>query len=469
MEQHRKATIIVNDEVWAQVKGLASEDHLFLWNYFAIEVEGSFYNPKRRLGLWDGKIRFYDKSGKIFLRKIETLVTLLEKWRYTIELQDNRRLVPACTTRATPGMFRPAGLSFDLRDYQIQAINTALDTGSGILLMGTGAGKTLVCAALCQCYGTNGLRCIVIVPSSDLVEQTSATLRLAGVDHGVYSGAKKDLSHPHVIATWQSLQHNMEIMKDFQVLIGDECHEASAKTIGELITNHGRHIAYRFGMTGTMPKGKTEVFTLEGSLGNVIFEISCAELIKRGYLSDLEIQPVEIQELVEENFPDYPAEKLYVGKQPARLDFIADLIIDGANKYGNTLVLVNNIKQGQQLQKLIKDSVFLYGNTENEVRAEWYSMFQEKDDLIVIATIGIARQGLSIDRIFHLMFIDVGKSFTRAIQSVGRGLRKAHDKNFVHISDVYSSLKFGKKHFALRKKYYKDAQYKVLTTIKANL
>jgi superfamily II DNA or RNA helicase len=272
-----------------------------------------------------------------------------------------------------------------------------------------------------------------------------------------------------VIATWQSLQNNPQVVTDFQCLIVDEAHGASAKTIGDLITEHGKHIAYRYGFTGTIPKPETDRLTLRGSLGEVLYRITAAELIAMGYLAQLEIEPVEIQEKVDEEFPDYSAEKAYTSKSAERLDFLADLIIARASQYGNTLVLVNTIKQGQQLQKLIKNSVFLHGATESDVRAEWYSTFAERDDLIVIATSGIASTGISIDRVFCLMLIDAGKSFIKCIQSIGRGLRIGHDKTFVHVTDVYTGLKWGRKHSRERARFYKDATYPVLKIAKAKL
>lgn len=252
-------------------------------------------------------------------------------------------------------------------------------------------------------------------------------------------------------------------------VIVSNCHGAKASVISDLITNHGKHIGYRFGLTGTIPKPETDQMALRGSIGPILFEINAADLITMGYLAKLEIEPIEIQENVSEEFPDYSSEKAYVGKSADRLDFMADLIISRAEQYGNTLVLVNSIKQGQQLQKLITDSVFLCGSSENDVRAEWYSLFADRDDLIVIATAGIASTGISIDRVFQLFLIDAGKSFVRTVQSVGRGLRKAHDKDFVHISDVHSGLKYGKKHFKERKKFYLEAGYPVLKTLKMKL
>lgn len=466
----KQAQIWIKDEVWMTVTGLTPADHLFLWNKYGIEVEGSFFMPARKLGRWDGKLRFFDKNGKIFLRFCEDICKYLDQWGYEATLHDTRRAVPMVEKRLTNSWFDgKSQVPIQIRPYQVDAVNAALNATSGILVMATGAGKTICVAAMCDLLGEAAIRCIVIVPSSDLVTQTSNTFKLCGIEHGIYSGSTKNLEAPHIIATWQSLQNNPTVMGMFQCVIVDEAHGASAKTIGDLITEHGKHIPYRFGFTGTMPKPLTDQYTLRGSLGEVLYEITAADLISMGYLANLEIEPIEIQEKAEEDFPDYGSEKAYTSKQPERLDFLADLAIDRASKYGNTLILVNTIKQGQQLKKLIKDSVFLHGADENEVRAEWYSLFATRDDLIVIATVGIASTGISIDRIFHLMLIDTGKSFTRCIQSIGRGLRKATDKDFVHVTDVYSSLKWGKKHARERVKFYKEAKYPITKVVKAKL
>ena len=326
--------------------------------------------------------------------------------------------------------------------------------------------NTWMIAALCDAASKGGHRSIVIVPSSDLVEQTAATFRLGCLDVGIYSGSNKDLNHEVVVATWQALQNNPVVMQDFQCIIVDEAHGASAKVIGDLINNHGKHCAYRFGFTGTFPKPKTDQMTLIGSIGPVLYEISAADLIRMGYLAKLEIEPIEIQETADEEFPDYAAERAFINKNADRLDLIADLVISKADEHGNTLVLVNSIKQGEALQKLIKDSVFLYGATENEVRAEWYHMFENTDNLIVIATFGIASTGISIDRVFNVTMIDAGKSFVKTIQSIGRGLRKANDKDRVHCVDIHSNLKWSKRHFKERKKYYLQAEYPIRKIMK---
>lgn len=465
----KKCIITVQDEVWAVLSGLEPPDLKILVSKMEFMVEGAHFMPLVRLGRWNGKIKFLSDAGKIYFRLLEDVIPYLELWGYQLELNDLRKPVELVEERIYPNFFidDPAHeLGAVLRPYQVDAVNAALSAGSGFILAATGAGKTLMISGLAKIMNRAGNRTIVIVPSSDLVEQTAATMRLGQLDVGIYSGAKKDIHHGTVVATWQALQNNPVVMQDFKCIIVDEAHGASAKTIGELINNHGKDCAYRFGFTGTFPKPKIDQLSLRGAIGGILYEISAADLIRMGYLAQLEIEPIEIQATVDEEFPDYGSEKTYLSKSTERLELIADLIIAKAQQFGNTLVLVNSIKQGKELQKLIKDSVFLHGATENEVRAEWYHMFDKVDNLIVIATFGIASTGISIDRVFNLMMVDAGKSFIRCIQSIGRGLRKASDKDRVHCCDIHANLKWSRKHYRERNRYYTDASYPLTKVVK---
>ena len=466
------ARITVKDEVWCHVTGLEPQDQTFLEKKFAIPVEGAFFMAAYKLGRWDGKIKFFAPDGKIYFRLLDEVVPFLDAWGYEVDLRDTRKPVELIPTRIDAGWFLrvpDTSIKVELRPYQVMAVNLALAATSGFIVAATGSGKSWMIGGVSAVLADAGKRTLIIVPSSDLVRQTVIPLRFTRLDVGTYDGNEKDTAHAVVVATWQALQHNPRIVEDYDCVIVDEAHGATAKTIGELINVHGKNIPYRFGFTGTMPKPKLDIMTLRGVIGETLFTITARELMDMGYLAELDIEPVQIIDNVEEEFPDYSSEKTFLSKSPARLELLADLIISKADTFGNTLVLVSSIKQGKELQKLIKDSVFLHGDTENDVRAEWYSMFENRDDLIVIATFGIASTGISIDRIFCEIMIDAGKSFKRCIQSIGRGLRKGRDKDKVHLVDVHSGLKWSMKHFKERKKHYKEAEYTVLKTVKINV
>lgn len=485
----QKCYLTVRDEVWCHITGLKPEHNEFLWNKFAIFKDGYFWMPSYKLGRWDGKIRFFDKTGKTYFRLIDKILPYIEGWGYDIELTDNRKAFQnplidgELTTYDHEGLEFPLALTadgcnvipnaeikpgtpFNLRPYQLQAVKVAIESGSGFIIAGTGAGKTSITAAISHIYSQAGYRTITIVPSGDLVTQTADWYKLLGMDTGIYSGDTKDIDHDNVVATWQSLQYNPALLAKFQCLIWDEAHGIQAEVAQKLINESGKHIAYRFGVTGTLPKPELDQTSLFSSIGPVLIEIPAWWLMKHGYLAKVDIQPVELDETyVDEEFTDYAAEKAFLSKSPSRMEKIADLIISNCATHGNTLVLVNSIPFGQKLASLIKGAVFLYGESPKDLRKEHYDMFDEHDDLIVIASAGIASTGISIDRVFCLMMIDPGKSFIKAIQSIGRGLRLADDKKFLFAVDVSSKLKWAKKHAKERAKYYAEAQYNVLKKI----
>lgn len=458
----KKCFLTVKDEVWVYLNGLQPADSDFLWNKYGVHVDGYFFMPAYKLGRWDGKIRFFEKTGKTYLRLLPEIIEYLDKWGYDLELRDERIGWAPCERRVDADWFTQNGnVDIKLRPYQFDAVNLALENGCGFIIAGTGAGKSLICAALCDAYGKDNHKTITIVPSSDLVSQTAKWYQICGMDVGEYSGASKDLDHQHIVATWQSLQNNPNLMKLFQVFVWDEVHGAKASVAQKLIAEAGKNIPFRFGVTGTFPKPEADRLALLSTIGPILTEISARWLIDNGYLAEIEIDVIRTKDSVfsDGDFPDYPSERAYISRSENRLDFIADLVIERCQKYGNTLVLVNSIDFGKKLQALIKDSVFLYGASEKDERKMHYDTFADQNDLIVIATSGIASTGISIDRVFCLMLIDAGKSFIKAIQSVGRGTRLAHDKNKVYVTDVCADLKWSKKHSNERIKYFKEAKY----------
>jgi superfamily II DNA or RNA helicase len=158
-------------------------------------------------------------------------------------------------------------------------------------------------------------------------------------------------------------------------------------------------------------------------------------------------------------YNNYQSELTYLTTDKKRLDYLAGLIQTLALD-GNTLVLVDRIKTGEGLiERLGDEVVFISGSMKSKDRKEEYDEVSEADNKIIVATYGVAAVGINIPRIFNLVLLEPGKSFVRVIQSIGRGIRKAKDKDSVRIWDITSSAKFSKRHLTERKKYYKEANY----------
>jgi superfamily II DNA or RNA helicase len=165
---------------------------------------------------------------------------------------------------------------------------------------------------------------------------------------------------------------------------------------------------------------------------------------------------VQLQD--DKEFGDYQAELKFLLSDSNRLDKMAELI-DKIKETGNTLVLVDRVNAGHALVERLDDAVFVSGGMKIVDRKEEYDDVATSTNKIIIATYGVASTGINIPRIFNLVLLEPGKSFVRVIQSIGRGIRKAEDKDFVQIWDITSSCRFAKRHLTARKAFYKEANY----------
>jgi superfamily II DNA or RNA helicase len=236
----------------------------------------------------------------------------------------------------------------------------------------------------------------------------------------------------------------------------DEVHMAKADALKTLLTGVMAHVPIRWGLTGTVPKEEYEFVSLRCSIGDVLGKLSASELQEQGVLANCHVNVLQLVDHVE--YKSYQDELKYLLETDGRLDYISTLV-DSIRKSGNTLILVDRIAPGQALVEKIKDSVFVSGGTKADDRKEQYDEVATSEDKVIVATYGVAAVGINIPRIFNLVLIEPGKSFVRVIQSIGRGIRKAEDKDFVQIWDITSTCKFAKRHLTKRKQFYREANY----------
>jgi len=472
------ARLIIKDEVNVKIEGLDLHERKELSNMFKYEIPGARYLPAVRLGRWDGKIAFFQMGGSTYVNLLPEIIPYLDSQGYHLELEDLRDYKTQYdfeeVTETTfehimwPAKHPMAGQPIVLRDYQVEIINKFLENPQCLQEIATGAGKTLITAALSYCCEPHG-RTIVIVPNKSLVTQTEADYINMGLDVGVYFGDRKEFGKTHTICTWQSLNillkgsrnHEVDItigefLQDVVCVMVDEVHMAKADALKTLLTGVMAHIPIRWGLTGTIPKEDYEFVSLKCSIGDVIGRLSASELQEQGVLANCHVNVLQLVDHVE--YKDYQSELRYLLETEARLDYIAKLV-ESIRKTGNTLVLVDRIAPGRALIEKIKDAVFVSGGTKADDRKEQYDDIATMDDKVIVATYGVAAVGINIPRVFNLVLIEPGKSFVRVIQSIGRGIRKAEDKDFVQIWDITSTCKFAKRHLTKRKQFYKEANY----------
>ena len=484
----RECKLIIKDEVNVKLEGLELGDRKTLMKMFEYEKPGARFLPSVRLGRWNGKISYFSLGGSTFVNLLPEILPLLDQAGYDIELQDLRQYTTtfnfneikedSFANHTWPDKHPMAGQPVMLRDYQVEIVNNFLKNPQALQEVATGAGKTIMTAALSHSVEAYG-RSIVIVPNKDLVTQTERDYTNVGLDVGVYFGDRKEYGKTHTICTWQSLGNMLkktkageadisigEFIEDVVCVIVDEVHMAKADVLKELLTGVMSHIPIRWGLTGTIPKSEFDFKALFVSLGPVINKLSASELQDKGVLAQCHVNIVQLQDHAE--FTNYQSELKYLLEDDKRLTTICHLL-EKIKDTGNTLILVDRVSAGKQIQtrlseRFTKDKLdyevsFVSGETGLTERKEQYDEVATATNKVIVCTYGVAAVGINVPRLFNVVLIEPGKSFVRVIQSIGRGLRKAADKDYVQIWDITSSCKFAKRHLTQRKAFYKDANY----------
>lgn len=472
------AKIVLKDEVNCKIEGLDLETRKKLVNKFSFMLPYAYHVPAFKLGRWDGKVNYFNIGGSTYINLLEEILPVLVSEGYDVDIEDRRQPLklefPTITEdhfshKAWPKGHPAEGEPVVLRDYQVEIINQFLANPQCLQEIATGAGKTLITAALSNLMEPYG-RSIVIVPNKDLVIQTEADYINLGLDVGVYFGDRKEFGKTHTICTWQSLnsmekqfrdgKSNVSIVdfaEDVNCVIVDEVHQAKADVLKKLLTGAFANVPIRWGLTGTIPKDDGDKIGLTITLGQVVNKLAASELQDMGVLANCQVNVLQLQDTAE--YSNYQEELTYLTTDKQRLDYMAGLI-KSLSLEGNTLVLVDRIKAGQGLMERLPDeTVFISGSMKSKERKDEYDDVSSANNKIIIATYGVAAVGINIPRIFNLVLVEPGKSFVRVIQSIGRGIRKAKDKDHVEIWDLTSSAKFSKRHLRERKKFYTEANY----------
>jgi superfamily II DNA or RNA helicase len=474
-----KCVLEIRDEVNVRFTGLDVKARRKISDACKYFLPYAYHMPAYKLGRWDGCVRYCDIGGRTYFHLLDKLVPIITEEGYDIEIKDMRKAWEFKFDQVTQSSYEhvawpkkhPAeGQPVILRDYQVDIVNRFLENTQCLQEIATGAGKTIITAVLshkCEPYG----RTIVIVPNKDLVVQTEKDYKNLGLDVGVLYGDRKEYYKTHTICTWQSLSilekksKNYEadfpideFLEDVACIMVDEVHKAKADVLRNLLSGVFAHVPIRWGLTGTIPKDEYEAVGCTCSLGPVIGKMSSKELQDMGVLADLDISILQLQDGMIE-FGGYAQELKWLVTDPKRIEQLSK-IINGFAENGNTLVLIDRIKTGEMLAEDNPDWVFVSGSMKQKDRQDNYDDVSEMDNKVIVATYGVAAVGINIPRIFNLILIEPGKSFVRVIQSIGRGIRKAQDKDYVNVVDITSNLKYSKRHLTKRKAFYREQNFR---------
>ncbi len=183
-----------------------------------------------------------------------------------------------------PALPFETALNVEPRPYQNEALTNWLAEGSaGVVVLPTGAGKTLVAA---MAVHETRLWTLAVVPTLDLLGQwrtaLANALSLSADDIGVFGGGEKEMK-PITIITYDSAALYPRELKRFGLLIFDECHHLPAPTY-RLIAESA-FTPLRLGLSATPERGDMAHLDLDQLIGPEVYRRSPAELTEGQYLA----------------------------------------------------------------------------------------------------------------------------------------------------------------------------------------
>lgn len=483
-------------------------------------VKNYKYQPRFKLGVWDGTISHFN-NGQINLGLWKECYDLckLNGWKFEIENKEDFPIEKNITLDQVEDFCKEFFKDHVTKDskpfmpyeHQIHSAYKILKNRYCICEVATGGGKSLMFAIIIFYILKNiklDAKFLLIVPNISLVTQFFDDI----VDYNLgFDNTNKNpldikleeimSDRPRrnegeaniIIGTYQSLEkRDKEWFKQFYCVACDEAHKggqgnsSDIKLVAKVLGNTINLAHIRFGMSGTFPdKESIDFLTIQSLLGPRIAEVRADELMSKGIIT-----PVKIKALIlnhnDSEFNDmvnlikrggngkacYDLERKYIHASTKRTNFIIEKILSKITK--NTLVLFTIKDYGTSFYHSCREKLenidvyYIDGDVKTEKR-EYIKKEMENtsgNPKILIASFGTLSTGVSINSLTNVILLESYKSEQLVIQSIGRGLRKNLDKDRANIFDIVDIFDTSKnpsnilyRHYLERKKFYGERNY----------
>lgn len=456
--------------------------------HFARFVKGYQFQPKYKARIWDGKIRFFQyQNGMIYAGLINRLLDYCKENQLSVNIDPEVKELfkgdsEEQVNEYVNGLVMSAhGKRIEFRDYQKKAIAVCMTQKRKLIQSPTSSGKSSIIYGICRYLLDNvlekGERILVIVPTIGLVTQLKSDFAdyssLNGWDAdanmvlSTESKGKRNEKAPIFVQTWQScFKLPEEYFSQFRAIITDEVHQAAANSLVSI--GKKCNAEFRIGLSGSInEEDEATDMTLTGIYGTKYTTVTTKQLMDEGTVAKLKVNCIQLKYEKNDFSGSYQKELEYIVQNNDR----NRLIMDMANELeGNVLILFGLVeKHGKPLKELSKkyqkELFFVYGGTDVDDREKIRKLAEtHKKGCIILASYQTFSTGVNIRNIRHIIFASPTKSFSRVIQSIGRGLRTSLTKTHCDVYDLFdeirgdykdpSSFNYTFKHFLERVKIY---------------
>jgi superfamily II DNA or RNA helicase len=298
--------------------------------------------------------------------------------------------------------------SFLFEDYlgQLEAIEASVTKRIGLVKAPPGAGKTCIMTGITVAVG--GRTLLLTEREEPMLQAEDAYGKYTTIKPTLYCGKKKKLSEV-TVGTVQTFKNAiikgdakvLEWLKGVDLVLIDESHHVATEQYATVLDSlHDPKFIIGVSATPEDREDSTAMY-VTAYLGNVIYEITYAELIDAGSLLPVTVfiermpknetddeeditpkfnqqtnEPKSYQEVREQSmyFNDYA--------NNAAAEFVKQCVASGKS----CAVIVGNIQQhAAEIEKLLPDAVPLYGGNNN--RKEIIDKLRRKEIMVVITTL----------------------------------------------------------------------------------
>jgi superfamily II DNA or RNA helicase len=328
-----------------------------------------------------------------------------------------------------------------LRPYQQQAITdlrTAYRSGARapLLVAPTGAGKTVILAAITASAIARGRQVLILVHRRELIHQASSKLTAAGVQHGIIAAGIEPSQQPVQVASVQTLVRRLATI-NWQpcLVIIDEAHHAAAGSWSKILDHWPS--ALRLGVTAT--PCRLDGRGLGDTFDAVIEGPSVQMLTSAGYLSPARIfAPPIVADLsqLRRRAGDYANDQAAAAM--TRPTVTGDAISHYQRLAGaqQAIAFCCNVAHAESVRDTFEtagiSSRLLLGNTTD--RDAVVTAFAA-GTILVLVTVDVVSEGFDIPAASVAILLRPTQSLGLYLQQVGRVLRPALGKDAAIILD----------------------------------
>jgi superfamily II DNA or RNA helicase len=425
-----------------------------LWKQLRFRDRNYFHSALYKAKKWDGFQNFFSQSTGKFLTGLLPEVKLVLKFKgVEYSLDDRRDKFNFIFNKIDENFMNYGEHAIVLRDYQVDFVNQSILLKRGIIKAPTSAGKSNCLIALAKCLPPK-TPTLILTNRKSLVDQNYHEMMkwdIPGMGR-VYDNVC-DINYI-TCSTVQSAHKLEDFLPKVKAIIVDEIHDLMNKSALDLYKQVPNAVV-RICMSATPFKfdGKDLVqkYRVKGWFG-AQFEVESAPdkelstkfLQEKGSLSKSKCIFFKIKE---PQIPYHVYTDAVTEGIAENFDFNKKIANLAKSLKGRTLILVERLSQGDLLNKLIPNSLWIKGEDSLQDRKPVIEKLKNStEDVIAIATIGIFNTGIDV-KVMNLISAAGGKAEHQITQRIGRGLRTANDKDILNYYDfIFDINPYLKKH-----------------------